>query len=160
MSLNPETSDFKPDRIMQERAASATGGAAIGLVVELCGGIEVMAQDTAIGQAVNQNLVAFSTELGRPINEITAPGYTPQIPVFCGIDSNDSVGIIPKLATAFELYTKAVRNGWEPWKLQAYIGERYAHTSPDEIQRLGVDSALIQYEKQWSNEAPAFDTGA
>lgn len=102
MTTTSETVSSSPDRFMQERAASVGGNAAISMVVETLGGMDAIG-NKSIGDIMRQNLVAFRTELGRPIK----PDSVAEIPRFVGLDEQDSTNVIPKLQSAFLLYTTA-----------------------------------------------------
>jgi hypothetical protein len=145
------------ERKMQEYAASATGNASLGVVIELCGGVGMINANDAIARAINGNINAFRTALGIPINELMGmdPDDLPDA-TFVALDEEDTDGIIPKFNTALELYVTAIREGLNPFYLGKFAEQRYAALSEEELLSAGVYTALIHYEKQWQNEAPLF----
>jgi len=160
MSSDPEAIPSAPDRAMQERAVSAGGNAAMLAVVEACGGIGIIQSNETAGRIAFQNIAAFRAELGRPLSEIESPDFVTEVPNFTGLDEQDSTRVIPKLQTAFLLYTTAMRQGWGPKPLQDYANVAFGHLSPEELQDAGVDIALTLYTTQWDNETPGFERQA
>jgi hypothetical protein len=157
MAIHEGLPSSEPSRELQEQAASATRTAVIGVVIEVCGGIDVISQNELASKIIQQNLAEFSIVLGRPIDEVEPPGVMAEIPTFYGMDEQDSTGIIPKLQTASLLYTEAVSNGWDPWQLREMAEQTFAHLDYQDWQDSGLNTALIHYEKQWSNEEPIFN---
>jgi hypothetical protein len=157
MPGGPEAGHSTPDRATQERAASAGGNAAMLVVIDALGGMGAVEKNASIGQVMRHNLAAFRAELGRPLSEVEGPDFMAEIPEFLGIDAEDSTRVVPKLQTAYDLYTTAMRRGLTPKQLQEDAEETFAHLDPEDLIDAGLDTALSYYAMQWDNETPGFE---